>query len=65
MATKRQRARTGRPKAELTVSPDEREQVERCVGGRTVSRTVAQRARIVLARAEGESNQVAAAEVTK
>jgi transposase len=63
MATKKQRGRTGRPKAELTVSSEQREQLQRYVRGRTVSQALAQRARIVLACAEGKSNVVVAREV--
>ncbi len=63
MATKKHKGRTGRPKAELTVSAQQREQLERYVRGRTVSQALAQRARIVLACAEGRSNMAVAQEV--
>ena len=52
MATKRQKGRTGRPKAELLVSAEERERLERYVRGRTVSQALALRSRIVLACAQ-------------
>lgn len=63
MATKKHKGRTGRPKAELTVSAEQREELERYVRGRTVSQALAQRARIVLACAEGKSNSVVAREI--
>jgi transposase len=63
MATKKQRGRPGRPKAELTVSSEQSEQLQRYVRGRTVSQALAHRARIVLACAEGKSNVVVAREV--
>jgi transposase len=63
MATKKQGGRTGRPKAELTVSAEQREALERYVRGRTVSQALAQRARIVLACATGKNNMTVAREV--
>lgn len=63
MSTKKHKGRTGRPKAELTVSAEQREELERYVRGRTVSQALAQRARIVLACAAGKSNVVVAREL--
>jgi transcriptional regulator with XRE-family HTH domain len=63
MLTKKHSGRTGRPKAELTVSEEQREELQRYVRGRTVSQALAQRARIVLACASGKSNVVVAREL--
>jgi transposase len=49
-------ARTGRPKAPLTISDDEREELVRLTKRARVNRHVAFRARMVLACAEGYSN---------
>jgi transposase len=54
-------ARTGRPKPELTLTPHEREQLVRWERRTTASPALALRARIVLACAEGRSNQDVAA----
>jgi transposase len=52
---------TGRPKATLILTDDERQTLERYANGRTVSAGLAQRARIVLLCAEGQlSKEVAA-----
>jgi len=48
--------RTGRPKVEVILSNDEREQLERWSRRPKTAQALAQRARIVLACAEGESN---------
>lgn len=48
--------RTGRPKAEIILSKDEREQLERWSRRPKTAQALAQRARIVLACAEGDSN---------
>jgi transposase len=48
--------RTGRPKAEIILSEDEREQLERWSRRPKTAQALAQRARIVLACAEGHSN---------
>jgi hypothetical protein len=50
--------RMGRPNAELLVSAEQRDELERYVRGRTVSQASALRARIVLACATGKSNVV-------
>jgi len=53
----------GRPKAQLLLSEDERATLERWARRRTTAQALAQRCRIVLACAEGLTNQeVAAAE---
>ncbi|MDN5932948.1 MAG: IS630 family transposase [Pseudonocardia sp.] len=54
-------ARTGRPKAELIVTDDEREQLLRWSRRRKSSQALAFRSRIVLACAEGAGNTVVAA----
>jgi transposase len=54
-------ARTGRPKAELIVTDDEREQLLRWSRRAKSSQALALRSRIVLACAEGEANTVVAA----
>jgi len=48
--------RTGRPKVEIILSKDEREQLERWSRRPKTAQALAQRARIVLACAEGDSN---------
>jgi transposase len=48
--------RTGRPKAQLVVSDDERETLQRWARRPTTAQALAQRARIVLACASGQSN---------
>ena len=48
--------RTGRPKVEVILSEDEREQLERWSRRPKTAQALAQRARIVLACAEGDSN---------
>jgi DNA-binding NarL/FixJ family response regulator len=48
--------RTGRPKTELTLSDDEREQLQRWSRRPKTAQALAQRARIVLACADGRSN---------
>src|SRR3954454_18810199 len=53
-------ARTGRPKAELVVSDDERAQLGRWSRRATSAQALALRSRIVLACAEGASNTVVA-----
>ena len=65
-------ARTGRPKAPLILSGDERAELQRWVRRATSAQALALRARIVLACADGASNtevarreQVAAATVGK
>src|SRR3954451_14586644 len=54
-------ARTGRPKAELSVTDDEREQLGRWSRRATSAQSLALRSRIVLACAAGESNTSGAA----
>src|SRR4051812_49613836 len=54
-------ARTGRPKAELTVTDDEREQLGRWSRRATSAQSLALRSRIVLAGAEGLDNTSVAA----
>lgn len=56
-------ARTGRPKPPLVLSDEERLTLERLVKRRKSAQAIALRARIVLACAEGATNQVVAAEV--
>lgn len=48
--------RTGRPKVEISLSEDEREQLERWSRRPKTAQALAQRARIVLACADGDSN---------
>jgi transposase len=55
--------RTGRPKAELIVSDDEREQLLRWARRRKSSQALALRSRIVLACAEGHDNKTVAAQL--
>src|SRR3954453_9769821 len=55
-------ARTGRPKARLELTEDEREQLESWARRRTSSQALAQRSRIVLACAAGADNQSVAAQ---
>ena len=56
-------ARTGRPKAELTLTVDEREQLQRWARRRTSAQALAMRSRIVLACAQGRSNTAVAGEL--
>jgi transposase len=56
-------ARTGRPKAELTLSADERETLERWSRRARSSQVLAQRCKIVLACADGMSNKQIAADL--
>lgn len=56
-------ARTGRPRAELTLTDDERDQLERWARRRRSSQALALRCRIVLACAEGLSNKEVAGRV--
>ena len=56
-------ARTGRPKAELSLSVDERAELERLARRPKSAQALASRARIVLACAEGGSNQQVAADL--
>jgi transposase len=55
-------ARTGRPKALLELTDDEREQLESWARRRTSAQALAQRSRIVLACATGAENQAVAAQ---
>ena len=55
--------RTGRPKAELIVTSEEREALERLVRRRSASQQAALRAQIVLRCADGVENQVVAKEL--
>ena len=55
--------RTGRPKAELIVTDDEREQLQRWARRRKSSQALALRSRIVLACAEGLDNKTVAAQL--
>ncbi|MGO9079000.1 MAG: helix-turn-helix domain-containing protein, partial [Streptosporangiaceae bacterium] len=54
-------AKTGRPKAELTLSDDERATLERWTRQATSSQALAQRANIILTCAEGHDNKETAA----
>lgn len=56
-------ARSGRPKAELVLSEDEREQLVRWARRRKSSQALALRCRIVLACAAGKDNKAVAAEL--
>src|SRR6476659_3411456 len=56
-------ARTGRPKAVLELSAEEREQLQRWALRRTSAQALAMRSRIVLACAEGRANSVVAAQL--
>jgi len=56
-------ARTGRPKAELVLSEEERLTLERLVSGRKSAQAMAMRARVVLACAGGATNRVVAAQL--
>ena len=56
-------ARTGRPKTELTLTADEREQLLRWARRRKSSQALALRCRIVLACAEGKDNKTVAAQL--
>jgi len=53
--------RSGRPKAELILTDDERDQLERWSRRRKSSQALALRSRIVLACAEGVDNKAVAA----
>jgi transposase len=53
-------ARTGRPKAELVLADEDREQLERWARRPKSAQALAQRSRIVLACAEGQSNTAVA-----
>ena len=53
--------RTGRPKAELVLTDEERLQLESFVRSRSLSAALSNRARLVLASAEGEANSAIAA----
>lgn len=55
--------RTGRPKPELIVTPEEREVLERLVNRRKTAQQVALRAQIVLRCADGVDNKVVAREL--
>ncbi len=55
--------RTGRPKALLTLTREEQETLERWARRPKSAQALGQRARTVLAGAQGESNTVVAAEV--
>jgi len=52
--------RTGRPKAALVMSPDERRELESLAHRSRSAPTIARRARIVLACAEGRENKTVA-----
>jgi hypothetical protein len=56
-------ARTGRPKAGLTVTEEERPTLERWARRATSAQALAQRCRIVLACADGKDNKEVAAEL--
>ena len=56
-------ARTGRPKVELVLTEDERDQLIRWSRRRTSAQALALRSRIVLACADGDDNKVVAARV--
>src|SRR4051812_28295762 len=56
-------ARTGRPKAELTLTVDEREQLQRWAQRRVSAQALAMRSRIVLACAQGRANAAVADEL--
>jgi transposase len=56
-------ARTGRPKAVLELTVDEREQLQRWARRRTSAQALAMRSRIVLACAQGRSNTAVADEL--
>ncbi len=56
-------ARTGRPKAELVVTDDEREQLQRWARRRKSSQALALRSRIVLACSEGHDNKTVAVQL--
>src|SRR3954447_16035968 len=55
-------ARTGRPKARLELTDEEREQLQAWARRRTSAQALAQRSRIVLACAAGADNQTVAAQ---
>src|SRR5579863_979343 len=54
--------RTGRPKSELRLSAEEREQLELWARRRKTAQALAQRSRVILRCAEGQSNRQVAAE---
>ena len=56
--------RTGRPKAELVLSNEERAQLQSFVRSRSLPAALSKRARIVLSSAEGESNCAIAERLT-
>ena len=56
-------ARTGRPKAELVLAPDERAQLERWARRATSAQALALRSKIVLACAAGANNKAVAAQL--
>src|SRR3954469_18960544 len=56
-------ARTGRPKAELTLTVEEREQLQRWAQRRVSAQALAMRSRIVLACAQGRANAAVADEL--
>ena len=56
-------ARTGRPKAKLVVTDDERAQLQRWARRRKSSQALVLRSRIVLACAEGADNKTVAAQL--
>src|SRR5207245_10926511 len=55
--TRRTAMRTGRPKAALMVSAEQREELERWVRRRSTAQALALRARIILSCAEGGNNK--------
>lgn len=55
--------RTGRPKAELTLTSEERQTLEQWARRPKTAQAVARRARLVLACADGKTNQAVAAEI--
>jgi transposase len=54
--TRRTAMRTGRPKARLTLSPEQRDELERWIRRRTTAQALALRARVILACADGGDN---------
>ncbi len=56
-------ARTGRPKAELTMTDQERETLQRWARRPKSAQQLALRSKIVLACAEGKDNKIVAAEL--
>jgi len=57
--------RTGRPKAELTLTADERQTLAQWTRRPKTAQALARRARLVLACATGKPNHVVAAELTR